>query len=285
MNKGIIIIADAGSTKTDWAGLDGNGKLLFRLKTTGLNPELISPDEFLHRLHQSEILKKYAAQSGEIFFYGAGCGTEDAVKKVHHILEKFFPAARIHVAEDMLGAALAASQGREAVVAILGTGSNSAYFDGRAIHPHVVSLGYILMDEGSGNWLGKHLLLDYYYRRMPGNLAEAFAAQYDLTPATVKQHLYYGKNPSEYLAHFSRFLSQYHNTGYGSKLLSEGFDLFIRNRLLPYAAIHEVPLYFVGSVAYFYQDILKNRLEKHALKAADILRTPMENLIQFHRMD
>jgi len=282
MKKDILLIADAGSTKTDWVAVDKDGRRLFETRTDGLNPELLTPDEFLRRLSRSPELSAHAGDITQLYFYGAGCGTADAVATVEGVLRRFFSRARVHVAEDMLGAALAATQGREAIVSIIGTGSNSAYFDGRHLRPHVVSLGYILMDEGSGNWLGKQLLLDYYYRRMPGTLAKEFATEYDLDPATVKQNLYHGENPSEYLARFSRFLSRHHQTDYGRKLLAAGFDLFIRNRLLVYEQIRRVPLYFTGSIAYYYAAHLEKQLSRHGLKAAGIIRKPIEGLVRWH---
>ena len=157
----MILIADGGSTKVDWIALDNNKKELFRTRTSGLNPAIITREDIYEIVTNNKELIQHKEKITEIHFYGAGCSTPNLTRNLITEFQHIFYNAQVNVREDMLAAVYAASAGKEAIVCILGTGSNSTYFDGETAHENVASLGYLLMDEASGNYFGKKLLTDY----------------------------------------------------------------------------------------------------------------------------
>jgi N-acetylglucosamine kinase-like BadF-type ATPase len=277
----MILLADGGSTKTDWVALD-KGKEIFRTRTKGLNPAILDNNTLVERIKNNYELERNAAKFNQVYFYGAGCGTEEATKKLTLVLQEFFPHAEIHVHEDMLAAVYAASQGKESIVAILGTGSNSCYFDGQKMHMLYPSLGYILMDEASGNWFGKQLIIDYYNKKMPKDIAMDFASKYDLSAQSIKENLYQREAPNTYLAHFAEFMFDHKNSEYINNLLENGFDLFIRNRILPYEKSTQVPVYFIGSIAWFFKPVLYQVAKKYHIDLKKVIRRPIDKLINYH---
>ncbi len=277
----MILLADGGSTKTDWVALK-DGKELYRTRTKGLNPAILDKDTLKERILNNYDLEKDRSKITQVYFYGAGCGTPQAIHKLQEVLEEIFPQAKIHVAEDMLAAVYAASQGKEAIVAILGTGSNSCYFDGKKMHMLYPSLGYILMDEASGNWFGKQLIIDYYNKRMPEKMAEDFESKYDLSAQNIKENLYQNEAPNTYLAHFAEFMFAHKEEEYTHQLLKKGFELFFENRILAYPKAKEVPVYFIGSIAWFFKPILEETAAKYKIEIGGIIRRPIDKLIQYH---
>ena len=230
----MILIADGGSTKADWIALDNDKNELFRVRTLGLNPAVVPEEELTNRIINMFQLINIKDEVEEIYFYGAGCGTPKPVQILKNVMESIFANADIHIAEDMLAAVYAASGKNPAIVCILGTGSNSCYYDGEKMHMKVASLGYILMDEASGNYFGKQLVRDYYYEKMPKRIAEAFQEQYDLEPDNIKYNLYRQPNPNMYLASFAKFMFEFKEDKYIKKVIRKGFREFFKYRILPY---------------------------------------------------
>ena len=278
----MILIADGGSTKADWVALDLKGNELFRTRSRGLNPAILDEDQLESRLINNFELTNNAREVKAVYFYGAGCGTAKPTAKLEKVLQKIFPKAKINVAEDMLAAVYAASGGAEAIVCILGTGSNSCYFDGQQMHQNVPSLGYILMDEASGNYFGKKLLIDYYYKKMPEYIAKDFEQKYDLTADNIKRHLYQKDAPNAYLGQFAEFMFNYTDDPYMHDLIKEGFKEFFEKRVKPYEK-KEVPVYFIGSIAYFFRPVLEEVAKEYGYKIAGVIRRPIDNLIEYHK--
>lgn len=279
----MILIADGGSTKADWIALDDDKKELFRVRTRGLNPAVLPRDILYDRVINNFQLTQYKNKVSEIYFYGAGCGTEKPTKKLTEIFESIFTKAKVVVKEDMIAAVYAASAGKEAIVCILGTGSNSCYYDGKEAHVNVVSLGYILMDEASGNYFGKRLLQDYFYDKMPPKIAKKFAANYDLNSDEIKRNLYQEDSPNAYLGRFAEFMFEFKEHDYIYNLLEEGFSTFFEYRILPYEKAKKVPIYFIGSIAFYFESILQEVAAKYGLKISAILQRPIDNLIAYHQ--
>ncbi len=278
----MILIADGGSTKVDWVAIDKKEEL-FRTRTRGLNPAILTEEQLENRLVNNFDLTKNSGQVKEVYFYGAGCGTPGPTAKLKKVLQKVFPNATIEVAEDMLGAVYAASGGVEAIVCILGTGSNSCYFDGVNMYQNVPSLGYILMDEASGNYFGKKLLQDYYYKQMPQEIAKDFSQKYNLDADEIKRNLYQGDNPNVYLGQFAKFMFDHKEHPYMHNLITKGFEEFIEKRILPYPKAKEVPVYFIGSIAYFFRPVLEKIARKYGLHIKDVIRRPIERLVDYHK--
>jgi len=279
----MILIADGGSTKVDWVVLNDKGIEVFRTRTQGLNPALLSIEALKERVLADGQLTQIKAQVDTLYFYGAGCGTKEAVLKLEKVFASIFVKAELGVYEDMLAAVYASSGGEESIVCILGTGSNSCYFDGEIAFSNVVSLGYLIMDEASGNYFGKQLVRDYYYNRMPEEIALNFEKKYDLAPTTIKQKLYREESPNAYLGDFASFMFDYTDHEYMHNLLKKGFSEFIEYRILAYEKHQNVPIYFIGSIAYFFEKILRETAYEYHISIAGIIRRPIDNLINYHK--
>jgi len=279
----MILIADGGSTKVDWIALDTNKQEVFRTRTLGLNPAVVSEPELRNRIINMFELMQVKEAVDEIHFYGAGCGTPKPVAILKNILESIFINAKIIVAEDMLAAVYAVSGEKPAIVCILGTGSNSCYFNGENLEMKTASLGYTIMDEASGNYFGKILLRDFYYETMPKTIAEKFKNEFNLEVDTVKFHLYRQENPNMYLASFAKFMFDYKEEKYIRKIIKKGFKTFFKYRILPFNKSSETPIYFIGSIAFYFRDILENVANSYSLKIRAVIQRPIDHLLEYHK--
>ncbi|WBX70713.1 N-acetylglucosamine kinase [Tenacibaculum retecalamus] len=280
----MILIADGGSTKTDWIALNKNDKKeLFRAKSLGLNPAVLLKNQLLHRIDKTPELIAIKSKVQKIYFYGAGCGSPQSIQILEAVLQIVFPNAKITISEDLLGAVYAATANKPAIVCILGTGSNSCYYNGTSINKIHPSLGYTIMDEASGNYFGKRLLRDFYYQKMPKNLAKIFANQFNLEIDFVKINLYKTPNPNMYLASFAEFMFEYKNDQYIKKLIKKGFRKYFKYQILPYNKESSTPLYFIGSIAYYFSHFLEEVALKNNLIITDIIQRPIDDLVKFHQ--
>jgi N-acetylglucosamine kinase-like BadF-type ATPase len=278
----MILIADGGSTKADWICLDMAGNQVFKTRTNGLNPEILNAEAVLHRIQENNEISSCKDQVTQVYFYGAGCGTERLTTLLASIFESFFKNAKVVVKEDTFAAVYAVTN-KPGIVCILGTGSNSCYFDGENVDVRVPSLGYILMDEASGNYFGKKLIQDYYYSKMPKKAAELFEKQFDLDADTIKRNIYKEENPNAYLATFAEFLLKNERTAYFNKVLRKGIVEFFKNRVLTYNESEEVPVHFVGSIAFFGKDIIEDVANYYRVVLGKVVRRPIDGLIDYHR--
>lgn len=279
----MILIADGGSTKADWIALDSNKNEVFRVRTLGLNPAVVSQDELTNRIINMFQLVNVKDEISEIHFYGAGCGTPKPVEILKEVFQNIFTKASINIAEDMLAAVYAASGKNESIVCILGTGSNSCYFDGENMLMKVPSLGYTLMDEASGNYFGKKLLRDFYYDKMPKAIAKKFENQFVLDADTIKFNLYRQPNPNMYLASFAKFMFEFKEEKYVKRLIKKGFQEFFKYRILPFQKDENTPIYFIGSIAFYFREILEKIAKKNGLKITDVIQRPIDNLLEYHK--
>ena len=281
----MILIADGGSTKADWIALDNNKEELFRVRTLGLNPAVVPEEELTNRIINMFQLINVKDEVKEIYFYGAGCGTPKPVAILKKVMEVIFTNANVHIAEDMLAAVYAASGNNPAIVCILGTGSNSCYYDGEKMHMKVASLGYTLMDEASGNYFGKKLVVDYYYGLMPEAIAKSFEEQFDLDADHIKFNLYRQPNPNMYLASFAKFMFEFKEDKYIRKLIRKGFKQFFKRRILPFELPTDAPIYFIGSIAHYFIEILEEVAHKYEYEITGVIQRPINNLIEYHRQN
>lgn len=278
------LIVDSGSTKTDWIAIDNNGKKLFETQTLGLNPQVLSEYILEERIINNYEIYQSRKKISELFFYGAGCGTEPPKNLIKKVFKPIFENANILIKEDTYAAIYSCcSPGDKAIVSILGTGSNCSYFDGKNVHQKITSLGYILMDDASGNYFGRQLLRDCYFNKMPLNLQEKFKKEFELEAELIKDHLYKKPNPNTYLAKFAKFLVQNKDLKYSKKLIKKGFNLFIKNQIRQFDNHLEVPLHFVGSIGYYLQEDLKKSLNSKGLQCGKILKKPIDGLVAYHQ--
>ena len=280
------LLVDSGSTKADWISIDENGKVLFTTQTLGLNPEVLNKEEIISRVNDRFDISLNKDNVTHLFFYGAGCGTDRMKDFLHGVFQEYFPNAAIVVHEDTYAAVYATTPKNEkAIVCILGTGSNCSYFDGQILHQKVQSLGYIAMDDCSGNQFGRQLIRDYYFSKMPVNLAAEFAKTYDLDADVIKHNLYKEPNPNAYMATFAKFLILHKAEEYCQKLVRKDMQIFVDNYITQYENCKEVPINFIGSIAFYLKEELKEVLESNGLTIGNVLRRPIDGLIEFHLLN
>ncbi|ALM48051.1 N-acetylglucosamine kinase [Flavobacterium psychrophilum] len=280
------LLVDSGATKADWIALDDNGNRLFNTQTLGLSPEVINREEALERLEARFDIYNNRNEVTELFFYGAGCGTDRMKNFMKGIFQEFFPKAEITVKEDTYAAAYATNPTNDkAIVCILGTGSNCSYFDGEELHQKVQSLGYIAMDDCSGNRFGRDLVRAYYFNKMPADLAKKFESEYNLDADVIKHNLYKEPNPNAYLATFAKFLIQNKDNEFIKGIITEAMQVFVDCYITQYDNAHEVPVHFVGSIAFYLKAELGEVLSKNGLKLGNVLRRPIDGLIEYHELN
>jgi N-acetylglucosamine kinase-like BadF-type ATPase len=277
------LLVDSGSTKADWIAIDEDGKILFTTRTLGLNPEILDENEIIERLNDKFDILQNKDKATHLFFYGAGCGTDKMKMMLSQAFQKYFSNAIVDVQEDTYAAVFATTpSGEQAIVSILGTGSNCSFFDGKVLHQKVQSLGYIVMDDCSGNVFGKELIRKYYFNKMPKELAVEFEKEYNLDPDYIKSKLYKEPNPNAYLATFAKFLIQNKEHEFCRKIIFKGMKSFIKNYIRQYDNCKEVPVHFVGSIAFYLKDELQIMFDKYEMQLGNVLRRPIDGLIAYH---
>ena len=279
----MILIVDSGSTKTDWIAINNKGEILFQTQTLGLNPQVLTDYIIEERIVNNFDLYQNRKSVTKLYFYGAGCGTEPPRVMIKGVFLKIFKTAEVLVKEDTFAAIYATADiNKKSIVCILGTGSNCSYFDGVNVIQKITSLGYILMDDASGNYFGRQLLRDYYFNRIPEPIAEKFNENFELDAETIKDHLYKKPNPNTYLAKFARFLIENKESEYAQDLIKRGMDMFITRQILQFSNADQIPIHFTGSIAYYLKDELIESLKEHGLKAGNIIRRPIDGLLKYH---
>jgi N-acetylglucosamine kinase-like BadF-type ATPase len=277
----MIIVAESGSTKCDWLISDNSGQT-HETHTMGFNPFFHQPDEILSNLRANETLSSIAGQVDAVFFYGAGCSSEERNAVVLTALQQFFTTARCHVNHDLNAAAFATYDGRSAITCIIGTGSNSCYYDGETVSEVLPALGYILGDEGSGSYFGKQLLADYLYKRLPAELNEAFVAQYHPQKEEIFHQVYNTNKANVYLASFVRFIVPHKDHAYIKEMVYKGLSHFAEIHIKCYPNYHEVPVHFVGSVAFYFTEILQKVASEKGFQLGVIDKNPGMSLLKYH---
>jgi len=277
----MILVADSGSSKTDWL-LAGSKDEEKQFLTAGLNPYFLGEKEIVKILQeQGADMIALAAEVNEIYFFGAGCSSPDRHEIVTNALSQLFPKSYISVDSDLLGSAYATCGREKGLCCVLGTGSNISFFDGEDIHAGQHGLGYVLGDEGSGNWLGKVLITDFLYGRMPADIAKKFNEQYHPDKESVIKSVYQTPNPNAYLAAFSKFLFEVRDSDYAQQLLKAGFKEFVDSNIKSYPQYHRYKCHFVGSIAYVFADELRAVCQENGIHVGKIIRQPIHDLMAF----
>ena len=280
----MILVVDSGSTKTDWISVNQNGDELFSTQTLGLNPQVLSSAILKERIINNFDLYQNRNKVTHLYFYGAGCGVESPQLRIRKVFKEIFTKSKITIKEDTYAAVYAASKpGEKCIVCILGTGSNCTYFDGKEIEQRVDSLGYVLMDEASGNYYGKQLIRSYYFNSMPKELAVKFAKEYNLKADQIKENIYRRENPNAYLASFSRFLIEHKSNLEFQKIIKIGLKRFINHQILQFKNADQVPIHFIGSISFYLKDEIKKALSKKKLTMGRIVQRPIDELVKYHK--
>lgn len=278
----MILIADSGSTKTDWVVLQPDLTEAFRTHTIGLNPYHINAQDIQNEISKNEDLCKIGKEVSHIYFYGAGCSADYLKDTVKQGLGQIFTQADILVQHDLLAACYAAYRGKPAMVCILGTGSNACYFDGENLREETPSLAYILGDEGSGNHLGRKLLHAYFSKKLPKHLAEIFYNQYQLTITELNKNVYQTKFANAYLASFSTFVHENKSEPYLQNMIYDAMMSFFENQVIPHHEARFSEVNFIGSVAHYYEDILRAAAAEFHLEVGQIVRKPIDQIVDYH---
>lgn len=274
------IIADCGSTKCDWLMVRGERDHQLE-NTVGFSPffhtseeiETIVREQLLGKLSQDEVT--------HLWFYGTGVHDDHRAEIVAVALRKCFPKAEVEVEHDLLGAARSVCGHSAGIACILGTGSNSCYYDGKKIVDNVPSLGWLLGDEGSGTHLGKALLRAWFYRELPADLQAAFEEAHPEGPDAIKDRVY-EKGANAYLATFTKFLGEHLSHPFTQTLVAQCLGEFLDRQAMKYSGAQGVPVHFVGSIAHHFQDVLQRCLDERKLKLGNVVRKPIYPLADFH---
>jgi len=275
----MILIADGGSTKTEWCVTD-SGAQMQRIVTKGMNPYFQSEDEISGEI-QSVLLPQLKTSTFDaLYFYGAGCLPEK-IPLMQRALGKHLDAKTIEVHSDILAAARGLSGRNAGIVCILGTGSNSCFYDGEKVLANVSPLGFILGDEGSGAVLGKLLVGDILKNQMPEGLKEKFLQQFDLTPAMIIERVYRQPFPNRFLASLSPFLEQNIELPEIRALVLNAFKAFLNRNVKQYD-YRQHPVHFIGSIAFYYKDLLEEAIRECGMQLGTIVQSPMEGLVLYH---
>lgn len=276
----MILIADSGSTTTFWILIKETGKISFQ--TQGLNPYFTSP-KLIKKILKGELSDQISCKEvSQIFFYGAGCSTKKNNEIIHDQLQACFPEAGIEVHHDILGAARALFGREQGIACILGTGSNSCFYDGQTVFTNVPSLGYLFGDEGAGSYLGKKLIGKYLKKQLPDDLTFIFDGTYAFTLENILTALYNKPFPNRYLASFSLFIKDNIEHPYIHDLVYDSFIDFFEVHITAYDNYLSNPIGFVGSIAFYYRDILKEAVTSKSLTIHKIMLNPLEGLIDYH---
>ena len=275
----MILIADGGSTKVDWC-VSEQGKQLQRVTTHGVNPYFLTEDAIAEVIHNSLLPKLQTCTFDALYFYGAGCLPEK-IPVMQNALGKFLEVKTIDVDSDMLAAARGLCGKNPGIVCILGTGSNSCFYDGDKIVRNVSPLGFILGDEGSGAVLGKLLVGDLLKNQLPEGLKEKFLQEFDLTPGMIIERVYRQPFPNRFLASLSPFLKRNLETPALRSLVFNSFQSFLTRNVMQYD-YKRYPVYFIGSVAFHYREILEEAVLAAGMQLGSIMQNPMEGLVKYH---
>ncbi|MGB0864601.1 MAG: BadF/BadG/BcrA/BcrD ATPase family protein [Saprospiraceae bacterium] len=277
------LIADSGSTKTSWRLIKGANDIV-EASTIGYNPHYFDTKKMEKSL-QSLLIPQLGiavTEVSQVYFYGAGCSTPSSNAVVEKAFSNVFPEANIYVDHDLLGAARALCGQSTGIACILGTGSNSCAFDGKSITDNVSSLGFMLGDEGSGASLGRRLVRSFFYREMPSDIKESFNERYQMDKDVIFKEVYKSALPSRYMAQFTKFMNEHIEKPFMRNLVKEEFGAFIDTQVLKYENVQSIPINFLGSVAFFFQDIMLEVLEERQLKMGQIIQEPITALVDYH---
>lgn len=274
------LIADSGSTKTDWKLIEDSGTCV-NLQTSGMNPFFRTEEEIFQEVTQL-LVPETGKHIQEIYFYGAGVVSEQTGQVVRNALQRIYSGALIETHSDMLGAARALFGNKPGIACILGTGSNTCLYDGTRITAGVSPLGYILGDEGSGAVMGRKLLGDYFKEMMPGYLREAFAEQFKMTREEALDRVYRQEKPNQFLAQLVPFLLQHKNAEYCQEFVRQNFREFFERNVTKLPDYSNFRIGFCGSIAYYFEQLLKNVAGDFGYFKIQILRNPIDGLEKYH---
>ena len=276
----IKLICDSGSTKAEWCLLNGKSKKI--VTTQGLSPYFLTTQQ-IQQIIEKELMPKIKnIRIDEVFFYGTGCSNPENVKSVKKAISLVFSKAKVTVDHDLMGAAKALCGRNKGIACILGTGSNSCFYNGKKIVKNSPGLGYVLGDEGSGAYLGKKVIQYFLYKTFDEDLMDRFNAKYAINSVDILNHVYKQPLPNRYLASFVPFLIENRGHYMIENIIGDAFSDFFFNHVYKYRESWQMPINFVGSVAFGFKDVLKEMCNAYELQLGIVIKKPMDGLIKYH---
>ncbi len=279
----MILIADSGGSKIDWRLLTKDGRIA-QAYCPGFNPYYQPIGDLKVNIEQA-LLPQISEPVTKIFFYGTGVSSEKNVEVIKAAFLEYFAGAQIEVGWDLLAAARALCGNEPGIACILGTGSNSCLYDGEKIIGNVANLGWILADEGSGTYIGKKFIFDYFRLNIPQSLAKQFHERFPWTREEVLQKVYQHQKPGAFLASFMKFIFQHLKEPYCYNLVYQGFSDFYENNIMKYENYKDLKVHFTGSVAFYFSDVLRQVANDKGITVKNILEGPIAGLTLFHQKD
>lgn len=277
----VTLIADSGATKAEWCLINnGKKKILF---TQGISPYFLNTDQVADLVTNELLISLKKITVEHIFYYGTGCANPENAKSIKTALQRVFPKARVHVNTDLMGAARAVCGREKGIACILGTGSNSCYYNGKAIVKNSPGIGYVLGDEGSGAYLGKKVLQYYLYDTFDEDLRARFDAKFVTTPSEILDQVYKKALPNRYMASFALFLAENRGHYMIENIIEDGLNDFFFQHLCKYSEVWKYPVNFVGSVAFGFKDVIEQLCSSYEFELGKVLKNPMEGLIDYHK--
>lgn len=278
----MIIIADGGSTKTNWCLLDDSNKKIY-FNTEGYNPYFVNSDYIVSSLKKGLPRDVPFDKINEVYYYGAGVHNEEKANIVEEAIQQVFPASDVQVGHDLLAAARALLGTNEGFAAILGTGTNTCIYDGDKITHNIDSAAYILGDEGSGSYIGKKLLTDFIRGLMPKDVAKVFFETYKLTPDEIMDNVYTKPLANRFCASFSKFVYDNNvNISYTRAIVEKAFHDFFQNLVSQYPDYQKYTFNCIGSVGYNFRNVLVDKAKEFGMEVGKIIRSPIDDLVEFH---
>ena len=276
----VILLADSGATKAEWCLVSGSKKRT--IFTQGISPYFLNTGQ-ITTLLQDELVKKLKdIHIDHIYYYGTGCANPENAKSVKKALQKVFPGARVEVQTDLMAAARSVCGKEKGIACILGTGSNSCFYNGKKISGNSPGLGYVLGDEGSGAYLGKKVIQYYLYNTFDEDLRARFDAKFVTTPVEILDNVYKKPMPNRYLATYTMFLAENRGHYMIENIIEDGLNDFFFQHLCKYPEIWKCPVHFVGSVAFGFKDVIKDLCSSYEFDLGTILKNPMQGLVKYH---
>lgn len=277
-----VIIADSGSTKTDWILLQGS-KIIKQIKTIGFNPYFQTKDQINIELlnHLKPFIHDYLHETSEIHYYGTGCSTPENCKLIEECLTLTLDVPKVSVSHDLLAAARALCRREWGIASILGTGSNSCLYNGKDILENVPSTGYLWSDYGGGSQIGKNFIKEYFEETLPSELSTAFEKA-GFNREVILNNVYKNSVPGKYLASVNLFVSKHMQHPFVNKVLVECFDSFFVQQISKYTDSRKYKVHTVGSIGFHYKELIAEVAKKHGYEMGNVIQSPLEGLIRFH---
>lgn len=279
----MIAIAESGSTKCEWLFLSDNGNEIASIRTQGFNPYFHSSDFVKSVLNENSEFSNLKEHVKEVHFYGAGCSSIELNLIIESGLKSVFNNAEIGVYHDLLASAYSVYNGKPVIACILGTGSNSCYFNGTELKESLPALGFVLGDEAGGCYYGKKFLADFFYNALPAEIHEDFVSEYSLKWSDVVKNIYGNVHANVYLASFMPFIAKYKDHPYVEDMIREGMGKFLDIHVMGFEESENCEIGFVGSMSNVFQGILKEELKKRNLTLGKIIKSPIKELVSYHK--